>query len=298
LQNYHLLQIALVVCQGDKVILTGRAELEKPPSSLDTKWTEHINKMTLVQDWNLKIEIFGSDHIIWVAIQNSKALAVSDRSFQEQHGACTWIIESKNSENQIIGTMSVPGNQGHHSSFRSKAPGIYRLLLTVWYLLKDEHIQGMLMVACDGKSVLDRLQSRKIIDPFAAHVDLLCACKHILAQLPCQVKFHHVRGHQDKGLPTVLQCDPWLNIEVDLRAKASIKMDQMEWEPKPIPMEPWVMIISNGRIVKNQKREIRWVLNSPPAQQYWKSKLPSLSPSLHKLDTDVMERAISKTHPT
>jgi len=94
------------------------------------------------------------------------------------------------------------------------------------------------MVACDGKSVLDRLRSKKTIDPFAAHVDLLRACKHIIAQLPCLVKFQHIKGHQDKGQPTVLQCDAWLNIEADLWAKASIEMDQMEKETKPFSFEP------------------------------------------------------------
>jgi len=110
-----------------------------------------------------------------------------------------------------------------------------------------------------------------------------------VAQLPCQVKFNHVKGHQDKGIPTVLQRNAWFNIEVDLRAKASIEMVHMEREPKPIPMEPWVMIISNRRIIKNHKRAIRQALNGPPVQQYWHSKLSHLSPSLTKLDTEAME---------
>jgi len=75
------------------------ADLAQPPSSIETNWIKHINKTILAQDWQLKIEILGSDHIIWMAIQHSTALAVSDGSFQEQCGACTWIIESKASEN-------------------------------------------------------------------------------------------------------------------------------------------------------------------------------------------------------
>jgi len=139
------------------VILTGQADQASPPRSIASTWIEHIHEMTLAQDWQLKIEVLGSEHTIWAAIQHGTALAVSDGSFQDQSRACAWIIESKNSENRIIGTMTVPGNQGDHSSFRSKAAGIYRLLLTVWYLLKDKPVQGMLMVACDGKSILDRL---------------------------------------------------------------------------------------------------------------------------------------------
>jgi len=103
------LQIALVVCQGKKVILTGRAEFEKPLSTSTKSWPESINTTTLAKDWNLKIELMGSHHIIQMAIQMGKALAVLDGSFQKQHGACTWIIEGKNSTDCIIETMTVPG---------------------------------------------------------------------------------------------------------------------------------------------------------------------------------------------
>jgi len=139
------------------VFLTGRADRAPPPRQTAFNWIEHIHETTLAQDWQLKIEVLGSEHIIRAAIQNGKALAVSDGSFQDHRGACAWIIESENSDNRIMGQMIVPGNQGDHSSFRSEAAGIYGLLLTVWYLLKDKPVQGTLMVACDGKSVLDRL---------------------------------------------------------------------------------------------------------------------------------------------
>jgi len=164
--------------------------------------------------------------------------------------------------------------------------------------VKDNPIQGSLTVAYDGKLVLDRLQSRKTIDLFAAHADLLQACKHILKQIQCQVEFQHVKGHQDKGQPTVLQRNMWLNIEVDLRAKASIETEYMAKVTKMLPMEPLVLTISNQQIVKNHKREIQWALNKPPAQQYWKSKLQLASSTLNDLDTEAIKRALKETHST
>jgi len=74
-------------------------------------------------------------------------------------------------------------------------------------------------VACNGRSVLDQLQSKKSIDPFVAHTDLLRSCCNIATQLQCQVQFIHVKGHQDNGLPTVLSREVWLNIKADLAAK-------------------------------------------------------------------------------
>jgi len=227
------------------MIFTGKAESEKEGGTEDNGWINQLNRTTLANDWNLTIEQIGSDQHIWEVIQSSKALAVLDGSFQEQCGACAWIIKGENNTDHIISTMTVPGSEGDHSSFRSKAAGLYRLLLTVQYMVKDNPIQGSLTVAYDGKLVLDRLQSRKTIDLFAAHADLLQACKHILTQIQCQVEFQHIKCHQDKGQPTVLQCDVWLNIEVDLRAKASIETEYMVKATKILPMEPLVLTISN-----------------------------------------------------
>jgi len=47
--------------------------------------------------------------------------------------------------NQIEGSMLTPGNMGD-----SKAAGLYGLLITMWYLLKDNLMTGTLMVACNG----------------------------------------------------------------------------------------------------------------------------------------------------
>jgi len=60
--------------------------------------------------------------------------------------------------------------------------------------MKDMSMAGMLTVACDDWLVLDRLQSKKSIDPFAAHTDLLQACKNIQEQMTYKIKFLHIKG--------------------------------------------------------------------------------------------------------
>jgi len=82
---------------------------------------------------------------------------------------------------------------------------------------------GKIMLACNGRSVLDRLWSSKPINPFAAHADLLHACRHITQQLTCRIQYLHVKGHQDSGQTTVLSWEAWLNIEADKAAKASLQ---------------------------------------------------------------------------
>jgi len=153
--------------------------------------------------------------------------------------------------------METPGSPSDHSSFRSEAVGQYGLLLTLYHLLNNHHQGGgSILVTCDGRSVLDRLQSKKSINPFAAHADLLRACQTIETHLPCQVQFIHVKGHQDNGLPMVLSREAWLNIEVDLAAKERINIAQSFSTKGPIPFKPWGLTINQRKIVKNHKRAI------------------------------------------
>jgi len=43
--------------------------------------------------------------------------------------------------------------------------------------------------------------------------------------LPINFTFEHVRGHQDLGVTKVLNRAAWMNIEMDLLAKATIQWD-------------------------------------------------------------------------
>jgi len=117
--------------------------------------------------------------------------------------------------------MITPGTTRDHSSFRSKATGIYGILLTL-SALQDNVVDtmGSIKITCDRKSVLERIKSKKQLDPFITHVDLLGACRRLANELPWAIKFQHIKGHQDKGHPMVLSRKAWLNIEADLLAKA------------------------------------------------------------------------------
>ena len=191
----------------------------------------------------------------------------------------------------------MPGHPGDHSSFRSKAAGIYGALLTLWHFSQEYPLTGTITLACDGHSVLDCLRSHKSINPFAAHADLLRACRHITRQLKCHIRYAHVKGHQDSGLTTVLSREAWLNIEADIAAKATIQSEQSGDTALPLPFEPCSLFITNKKIVKQHRREIRLALNGPTAHQYWATKLPGTTSLPETLDTQAMERALSESTP-
>jgi len=229
------------------------------------------------------------------AICQEKALAVSDGSFQHSQGACAWIIEGATAADRIEGSMQAPGQPGDHSSFRSEAAGIYGALLTLWFFSQEYPVTGQLTLACDGRSVLDRLRSKKSIDPFAAHADLLRASKSITSRLQCHINYYHVKGHQDNGQPTVLSREAWLNIDADKAAKTAIQQTSPGDPTVSLPFEPWTLIIKRRKIVKHHRRELRQAMNGPEAHSYWDTKLPS---GTQTLDNPAMERALSESTPS
>jgi len=66
------------------------------------------------------------------AITLTKALAVSDWSFQHNSGIATWNIKGHTSTNHCTGSMLFPGMLGDQSSFWSRAADLCGLLLILW----------------------------------------------------------------------------------------------------------------------------------------------------------------------
>jgi len=262
------LRIASVTLQGEKIALTGVGTSAGIAQMTLLNWVQKLEQMLLGTEWQLSISSCGSLDNIRHTIDTNTALAVSDSSFQDQCGACAWIIEGETSEDHIKGSMNTPGQKQDHSSFHSEAAGIYGALLTIWYFVQEYPTKGTITVACDGRSVLDHLKSKKSINPFAVHSDLLQASKNIQLQMTCTAKLVHVKGHQDRGYPTVLLREAWLNIEADLKAKSCIASRNPNHPNCPLPFEPWRLVISNAKVAKQHHHAIRLAMNGPVAQQY------------------------------
>jgi len=231
-----------------------------------SSWQQRFTSSDTATTWKIELEIKGDTTQILAAMQTNQAVAVSDGSYQADSGAAAWIIEGPMSANRIQGSMITPGTTGDHSSFRSKAAGIYGILLTLSALQDNaEDIMGNIEIACDGKSVLERIKSKKQLDPFVAHADLLGACRRLANKLPWKINFQHIKGHQDKGHPTVLSRKAWLNIEADLLAKACITPIYHGQIRYQLPYKPWHLEIAGKRPTKHPKQALRKAMNRPPA---------------------------------
>jgi len=128
------MQIATVALHGEKLLLTGIGISEHNKQPTPTSWTTKLEQTPLGMEWQLSVWCRGLMEKIQQAIGANTALAILDGSFQDQ---CTWIIEGKQLEDQIEGSMQTHGQQKDHSSFQSKAAGIYSALLMVWHFLQQ-----------------------------------------------------------------------------------------------------------------------------------------------------------------
>jgi len=139
--------------------MTGFKEMVNETGSNERGWSKRFLGLDITSNWQIQLEIQGTLDQIKEDIGNNQAIAVSDGSYQQDSSAAAWIIEGSTGANRIKGSMITPGTTGDHSSFRSKAAGIYGILLMLHALYdKTGYNQGRIDIACDGKLVLECLK--------------------------------------------------------------------------------------------------------------------------------------------
>jgi len=162
-----------------------------------------MRNATIACHWELDIQLTGAQRDLQEALPQGLGYAVSDSSFKDTAGVAAWIIEGSDSIGRLIGKWHTPRPPAAHSSFRSKLVGIVGTLytLTFWVPMM---LKPNFRLACDGLSVITRLQTSQPIEPTEPHFDLLTAARQLLATSLYTVDLAFVHGHQDTGLPTVL----------------------------------------------------------------------------------------------
>jgi len=152
-------------------------------------------------------------------LQEGKGFGVSNGSYCNGLSAAAWIIEGSQLANWLLGSLFTPGHGRDHGSFQSELASIYSLLLTLAYLPQCKQLWPEFHLACDGKSVLQRLKFIGPTDPNKAHADPLLGTWYLLGHCGDTMFLHHVKGHQDRGMHNVLTHNEALNGKAYLIAK-------------------------------------------------------------------------------
>jgi len=95
-------------------------------------------------------------------------------------------------------------------------------------------------IACNGLSALKKAKANYPTEPGEAHHDLINAIQHLQGQLPINLIFKHVKGHQDQGLITALPRLAWMTIKMDSYAKSKLLSADANTQQDTIPFEGWM----------------------------------------------------------
>jgi len=116
-------KVVMVAKVSTWLMLTGIREMVPIPKHKSNSWQTKMEQTTLGTKWNLQIKCTRSMDKIWEAIQAEKAIVVLDISFQNDTGACAWIIECLSSENCVKGLMETPGSSGDIAPSKARQQG-------------------------------------------------------------------------------------------------------------------------------------------------------------------------------
>jgi len=107
--------------------------------------------------------------------------------------------------------------------------------------------------------------------------------------LPITFTFKHVHGHQDSGLTTVLNSTAWMNIEMDLLAKATINSNIIGPQKYQINGEPWISYIQGQR---QMSMALCTHINTIAIETHWTKKQQYKAGNASMVDFESTGRAI------
>ncbi len=272
---------------GDIITVTGHGPIGTTP-------TVELNEKKFWETWQCEETIVGQVEILIQAIRTGKAVAVSDGSYKDQHGAAAWTIESETDLNRLSGAGLTPGYPEDQSAYRSELFGIWGILASLKHLSDTHQIKGgTVVVACNGLSALKKARNQYPTDPGEAHYDLISAIRQLRQLLPFKITFEHVKGHQDQGIPTALTRLAWMNINMDKAAKAKLLSVGPDKQQGSIPYEGWTCAIEGRRSIKHLVTDLRQHLNGKIILNHWATK-ERFSPQVAKtIDWDATGRAMN-----
>ena len=150
------------------------------------------------------------------AIIKGNGLAVSDGSFDpdisttNETSGFQLAATKDDKEDRLNGVNWVPGSPIDQSAYRSELTGIAGILATTEIIVKHFGIvTGGITIALDGESALDEACGEWPLSIDQASYDLLQEIRNRVSELPIDVKWRWVEGHQKERQGEMMMWMPW-----------------------------------------------------------------------------------------
>jgi len=183
------------------------------------------------------------------------------------------MIEGQDKQNWILGKGRTLGAQDDQSAYQSKLFGLWGIMHSIKHFAQAHHITTRhVLIVCDGLLALQQAQSTQPVEPTTPHYNLIGAIRQLKSLIPVTFSFKHVKGHQDSGIQMVLTQMAWMNIEMDLLAKAAIDRTTIGPQQYHLEGESWVCTINGKYQVWNVNGALQAHINTITIKEHWKKK--------------------------
>ena len=219
------------------------------------------------------VEIFNTWGEIWIwefiqiqeegkwlaeALTNNSAQLVCDGSYQPNltttRGSAAWTIECQTTKKRAMGMTATTTDTAN--AYRSELTGLYAALALVLAVSQLHQIKsGSLQAGCDNEQAvfLSSVIDTKV-PTSKSHSDVLRSIRLVCLEMPIDITFHHIKGHQDDTIMyDNLDRPSQLNVDCDLVAKAGLRRLHRQNNPQPdaLPHENVMVWIRNKKIIGN-----------------------------------------------
>ena len=296
----------------------GSAELIREPELTEaSSIQEVVSRWTA--GWPLEHSVFPNEGLTLAqALQDGTAQGVCNGSYKPAKadflGAVSFILEdarqvidSNISPGSCQGVVRTSGMTEEVNPYRSELQGIHTIFLAIKAVcILHKITNGKIKLACDNKLAAE-LSAKDVLRVPSQwhHADLIWAIRKIKSELPVEVEFCHVKGHQDdnialEDLPRLAQ----LNVHVDRMAKD--RLDVLIAQSRTaegigpcddrLEGEGWTIRIEGTKITGDPTLPLRDHILSPPLQKYLAKKGILAEDAFDQVDWKATAKAI-ETYP-
>lgn len=284
------------------------SRLSLPPSP-PTSFLESLQSTPPHDKWAIEYTRVLGDVRIWIFhLIAGTAIAVADGSLKHKRGTAAFILthdlHTHASDSFLQGAARVPGTEDDQASYRSELVGILGILIVLKAVLRFHPISyGKLTIALDNLEAGKKgLEWDLFPTPSVDHFDVLRAIHLARAELPVEILFRHVEGHQLEKYGSSHHLDMWamLNEDMDHLAKtywayATHLSDEI---PTHLHKEEWTATIHGTRICRQLKRKIAESYLDDDVMHWWKTKRhkPFTAQQIGLMDLDAAKAALESVH--
>ena len=218
--------------------------------------------------WPLANCNFSQVTAVALAIQRGTAIAVSDGSYMPKRStavasAAFKLLDTVTGE-CCEGQTLVSGTEKEVNAYRAELQGIHADLLLILAVCSFFEIrQGSAQVYCDNeKGIMLSSKNWLQLALKTKHVDLIRAIHKLVKEIPIDIGFTHVYGHQDDASSTLhLDLPTRINIEMDYKAKLYLRseLDRLDGSicPQEIEREGWRCWVGDVKLTTDPATTIR-----------------------------------------